>query len=206
MNYAHAISSKGVETDRVILAQKGDLESFNHLVLAYQDRIFSLAFHILGDADLADDIAQNTFLAAYHNLPQFRNGSFQSWLFRIATNACYDELRRQKRHPALSLDAEEQEEERLILPNEFPGVSISPEKAYEKLEIEQSIQKALNQLVAEQRAVVVLVDLQGHNYQEAAEVLGIPVGTVKSRIARGRMQLSHLLKDYLDIDRFANVE
>src|SRR5512143_282723 len=89
--------------DLVLAAQKGDLESFNQLVLSYQDRIFNLAVRILGDVDLAEDITQNTFLSAYRCLPRFRNGSFHSWLYRIATNACYDEYRRRKKHPVMSL-------------------------------------------------------------------------------------------------------
>ncbi len=179
--------------DLVLAAQKGDLEAFNELVLSYQDKIFALALRILGDEDSAEDITQDTFLIAYRNLPHFRNGSFRSWLYRIATNACYDELRRRKRRPTLSLEYEDNEEERLLPLYEFPGSSNGVEKAYENHELEQAIQQAINQLDVDQRAVVTLVDLQDFEYQEAAQILGVPIGTVKSRLARARQQLSHLL-------------
>jgi RNA polymerase sigma-70 factor, ECF subfamily len=181
------------EADLVRVAQKGDVEAFNQLVRFYQDRIFSLAARILGDEDSAEDITQNTFLTAYLNLPRFRNGSFRSWIYRIATNACYDELRRHKRYPVLSLEHEDDAEERLLPLYDFQGRGILPEKEAERHELEQAIQMALSQLDVDRRAAVVLVDLQELTYQEAAQVLGIPVGTVKSRLARGRLGLSQLL-------------
>jgi len=181
------------EADLVRVAQKGDIEAFNQLVRFYQDRIFSLAARILGDEDSAEDITQNTFLTAYLNLPRFRNGSFRSWIYRIATNACYDELRRHKRYPVLSLEHEDDAEERLLPLYDFQGRGILPEKEAERHELEQAIQMALSHLDVDRRAAVVLVDLQELTYQEAAQVLGIPVGTVKSRLARGRLGLSQLL-------------
>ena len=183
-------SSAGLnEADLVKAAQKGDVEAFNQLVRFYQDRIFSLAARILGEADSAEDITQNTFMTAYLNLPRFRNGSFRSWIYRIATNACYDELRRHKRYPVLSLEHEDDAEERLLPLYDFQGQSILPEKEVERHELEQAIQLALSQLDVDRRAAVVLVDLQELTYQEAAQVLRIPVGTVKSRLARGRLEL-----------------
>jgi RNA polymerase sigma factor (sigma-70 family) len=162
-------------------------------VLFYQDRIFSLAARILGEEDSAEDITQNTFLTAYLNLPRFRNGSFRSWLYRIATNACLDELRRHKRYPVLSLENEDDAEERLSPLYDFPGPSILPEREAERHELEQAVKQVLNQLDADRRAVVVLVDLQDFDYQEAAQILGVPIGTVKSRLARARLQLRHVL-------------
>lgn len=181
------------EADLVAAAQKGDLESFNQIVLLYQDRIFTLASRILGDADSAEDLAQNAFLAAYRNLSSFRNGSFRSWLYRIATNLCYDEIRRRKRHPLLSLEYEDNEEERLFPVFDLPDPRILPEKEYERRELQQVIQRAIDQLDPDQRAVVVLVDLQDFDYQEAAQILGIPIGTVRSRLARARVRLRSLL-------------
>ena len=181
------------EADLVSVAQKGDLEAFNRLVLSYQDKIFTLAVRILGDEDSAKDITQNTFLSAYLKLYRFRNGSFRSWLYRIATNTCYDEFRRRKRHPVLSFEEEDDAEERLSPPYDFPGPSILPEKEFERRELEHIVQQALNQLDTDQRAVVVLVDLQDFDYQEAAQILGVPIGTVKSRLARARLRLRYLL-------------
>jgi len=181
------------EADLVLAAKKGDLEAFNQLVILYQERIFSLALRILGDEDSAEDITQNTFLAAYRSLPGFRNGSFRSWLYRIGTNACYDELRRRKRHPVLPLEYEDEAEEGLVPLQDLPDSGMLPEKEYERYEVEQVIQQGLDRLDMDQRAVVVLVDLQGFDYTEAAQILGVPLGTVKSRLARARLQLRHLL-------------
>jgi RNA polymerase sigma factor (sigma-70 family) len=181
------------EADLVSAAQKGDLDAFNQLVLLYQDRIYSLALRILGDETSAEDITQETFLAAYRSLSGFRNGSFRSWLYRIATNACYDELRRRKAHPVQPLELEDETEERFPPGYALSNSSPSPEKEYERLEVERAIQRALNQLDADYRAVVVLVDLQDFGYQEAAQILRVPIGTVKSRLARARRQLRHLI-------------
>jgi RNA polymerase sigma-70 factor (ECF subfamily) len=181
------------ETDLVVAAQKGDVEAFNQLVLSYQDKIFNLAARILGDSALADDISQNTFLTAYLSLPRFRNGSFRSWLFRIATNLCYDIHRQHKRHPVVSLENETESEERFLPLYDFPDPSGLPEKELEKREFEQHVQQALDQLDADHRTVVALIDLQDFDYKEAAQILDVPIGTVKSRLARGRQKLSHVL-------------
>ena len=182
------------EADLVLAAQEGDLEAFNQMVLLYQSRIFALALRILGDEDSAEDITQNTFLTAYLKLNRFRNGSFCSWLYRITTNACIDEIRRHKRYPIQSLEYEDDTEEKLLPSNDFNGFGILPEIEAEKHELEQVVQQALNLLDADQRVVVVLVDLQDCDYQEAAQILGIPLGTVKSRLSRARLRLHHLLK------------
>jgi RNA polymerase sigma-70 factor (ECF subfamily) len=184
------------EAELVSATQRGDLEAFNQLVLTYQDHVFSLASRIVGDDDLAEDITQNTFLAAYRHLSGFRYGSFRSWLLQIATHACFDELRKQKRHPNQSLEYEADREEKLFPIYDLPIPSTLPEKEYEQRELNQAIQSALNQLDADRRAVVVLVDLEDFDYQEAAQILAVPIGTVKSRLGRARLQLRHHLKAY----------
>ncbi len=183
------------EAGLVRAAQKGDLEAFNQIVLCYQDRIFAMALRILGDEVLAEDITQNTFLKAYLNLSHFRNGAIRSWLYRIAINACFDELRKYKRHPLLSLEYENDDEESLLPPQDFLDSSTLPEKEFEKHELEHAVQLALNRLDADQRAVVVLVDIQDLDYQEASQVLGVPIGTIKSRLARARINIRKLLME-----------
>jgi RNA polymerase sigma factor (sigma-70 family) len=178
-------------------SREGDLDAFNQLVLHYQAMIYNLAQRILGDPDSADDITQDTFLTAYLNLSRFRNGSFRSWLYRIATNACYDVHRQHKRHPVLSIEKEILEEQEFLPLFDVHGSSLMPEVEFDRHELGQVIQKALNQLDVDQRTVVVLIDLQDFDYQEAAQILGIPVGTVKSRLARARMILRHLLSTFL---------
>ncbi len=196
VDYATAQASlTSTDEDRwVSAAQGGDLEAFNRLVVLYQDRIYTLASRLLGDEDSAADITQDAFLSAYRSLPNFHHGSFRGWLYRIATNACYDELRRRKRRPVISLEFEDEAEERSLEPYDFEDHTASPEKQYEQRELEQTIQRALNRLNPDQRAVVVLVDLQEFDYQEAAEILGVPIGTVKSRLVRARLQLRELLR------------
>lgn len=181
------------EAHLILAARKGDQEAFNELVLLNQDAVYNLAYRLSGEADLAEDITQDTFLIAYRSLPGFRNGSFKSWLIRIATNACYDEFRRRKRHPVAPIETEDRSEENLIARYDWPVPQLSPEQWIMQHEFEQTIQQALNMLDPDQRVVVVLADLQEMDYLEVAQVLRIPIGTVKSRLARGRRVLRQLL-------------
>jgi RNA polymerase sigma-70 factor (ECF subfamily) len=181
------------EDDLVRAAQRGDLESYNQLVLYYQDRIFGFVSRILGDEDLAADITQDAFIRAYQSLSSFRNGSFRSWLYQIAKNASFDELRRQKKHILVSIDDEDEDDEKTSLLSFLPSDEPSPEQVYERYELNQVIQKALDRLNPDQRAVIVLVDIQEYDYQEAADALGINIGTVKSRLARARQNLREVL-------------
>ncbi len=187
------VSAVSDETVLIQASRKGDQDAFNQLVLRYQDRIYNLAVRILGDMDAASDITQNTFLTAYLNLKGFRNGSFRSWLYRIATNACYDVHRIHKRHPVLSIEGKELAEEKMLPLDEYSASSGLPEREFEKRELEQVIQHALDQLDFNQRSLVILIDQQELDYKEAAQILGIPVGTVKSRLARTRLRLRQLL-------------
>jgi RNA polymerase sigma-70 factor, ECF subfamily len=190
------------ESQLVLEAQKGDLRAFNELVLIYQDVVYNLAYRILGDEDSAEDITQDTFLSAYRNMPRFRNGSFRSWLFRITTNACFDELRRRKRHPILSIESEDGPEEDSLSFYDQSLHQISPEQSYLRREMAETLQQALNSLDPDQRSVVVMVDLQDMDYQEAARVLHIPIGTVKSRLARARVRL-HRDLFHQDLDGYS---
>jgi len=189
-------STSANETQLISAARRGDVDAFNQLVLCYQDRIYNLSARILGDNDLAEDITQNTFLTAYLNLPRFRNGSFRSWIYRIATNACYDVHRRHKRYPVMSLENEILAEERISPLDDFSGSSTLPEMEVERHELEQVIQQALNRLDADQRTIVVLIDQQDFDYAEVAQILRIPIGTVKSRLARARLRLRQLLSKF----------
>jgi RNA polymerase sigma factor (sigma-70 family) len=196
------VTEKTADLDEVMLisaSREGDLDAFNQLVLRYQAMIYNLAQRTLGDSDSADDITQETFLTAYLNLPRFRNGSFRSWLYRIATNACYDVHRQHKRHPVLSIEKEIIEEQEFLPLFDVHGSSLMPEVEFERHELGRIIQKALDHLEVDQRTVVVLVDLQDFDYQEAAQILGIPVGTVKSRLARARMALRQQLTNFLHV-------
>lgn len=169
-------------------ARSGDLAAFNELVLAYQGLVYNLCLRQLGQQQAAEDAAQETFISAWRNLHSLR-GAFRPWLLRIAANACTDELRRRGRRPSSSLDValeagapEPQDEEP------------SPETAALHGELRREVEEALQALPEEQRLAVILSDLQGFDYAEIAAVMKTSLGTVKSRISRGRARLREVLR------------
>lgn len=178
----------------VTAAQRGDVESFNALVRLYEGRVYNLCYRMLGDADGAADATQDSFLAAFRNLRVFRGGSFRSWLLRIATNACYDVLRARKRRPALSLDATIAAAEEEAAPLQIADSGESPDEYALRRELARAIEHGLAELPEDQRLVVILCDLQGLAYDEIAEVTGANLGTVKSRLSRGRARLRDVLR------------
>jgi RNA polymerase sigma-70 factor, ECF subfamily len=181
------------ETELIEAASKGDLDSFNHLVLQYQNLLYTQAYRMMGESDSAEDLTQEAFIIAYRKLHTFRGGSFKAWLIRIATNLCYDELRRYKRRPIIALEPLDQNQEEVESPNWLTDPGESPEEAVERQELANAIQDCLNQLSPDYKAVVVLVDFQEMDYSEAAQVVGSPLGTIKSRLARARTHLKDCL-------------
>lgn len=178
-------------------AQRGSLDAFNALVLTYQDSAYNLAYRLLSDGDEAADITQKAFISAYRNLTSFRGGSFRAWLLRMVTNACYDELRRRKRHPTIALEPLDQDEEEVESPFWLADEDPSPEQVMVNRELELALQHCLEDIPPEFRAVVVLVDVEGRDYQEVAGVIDKPLGTVKSRLARARLKLRDCLRYFL---------
>jgi RNA polymerase sigma-70 factor (ECF subfamily) len=177
----------------VAAAQRGDVESFNALVRLYEGRVYNLCFRMLGDADSAADAAQDAFLSAFRNLRSFRGGSFRSWMLRIATNACYDVLRARKRRPAVSLDAEV-DDEADSSPLQIADSAETPTDFALRRELAHAIQRGLAELPDEQRVILILSDIEGLAYEEIAEVTNTNLGTVKSRLSRGRARLRDILK------------
>jgi RNA polymerase sigma-70 factor (ECF subfamily) len=177
----------------VAAAQRGDVESFNALIRLYEGRVYNLCFRMLGDADSAADAAQDAFLSAFRNLRGFRGGSFRSWMLRIATNTCYDVLRARKRRPAVSLDAETDDEDDSS-PLQVADGAESPTDFALRRELAQAIQRGLDALPEDQRVILVLSDIEGLAYEEIAEVTNTNLGTVKSRLSRGRARLRDILK------------
>lgn len=175
-------------------AQHGSLDSFNQLVLVYQDAVYAQAYRMMGESEPAQDATQDAFISAYRSLGSYRGGSFNAWLLRIVTNACYDELRRRKRHPTTSLEPLDADDEEIESPRWLADQGESPEAETERSQLGDAIQHCLDNLPVEFRAVVVLVDIQGMDYSEAAMAVGKPVGTVKSRLARARMRLRDCLQ------------
>ncbi len=182
-------------------ARKGDLDAFNRLVLHYQGHAYNVAYRIMGDPASAADATQEAFISAFRSLRRFRGGSFRSWLLRIVTNACYDELRRRKRRPATSFDdlvAEGDDSESDSL-EWIPSGDETPESAAQRADLARALQDCLDALAPEFRVVAVLVDVEEYNYKEAAEVVGTPLGTIKSRLARARAELRDCLQGYREL-------
>jgi RNA polymerase sigma-70 factor, ECF subfamily len=179
------------ETRIIREAQQGSLSAFNQLVMAYQGTAYNVAYRVIGSTDAAADACQEAFIKAYQALNQYRGGSFKSWLLRIVTNACYDQLRYKSRRPADSL------EDLTENPDDHNPNLVSdderPEDYVARLELNDLIQVGINHLPEDQRVVLVLSDVQGFSYQEIAEIIGQPLGTVKSRLSRGRQRLRDFL-------------
>ena len=180
-------------------AQAGSLDAFNALVLHYQDGVFNTALRILGDEDLASDATQEAFLSAFRSITSFRGGSFKAWLMRTVTNACYDELRRQKRRPSVPLEPESDDGEEIDSPRWLADPEMSPEQKAEADEVERAIQHCLNNLPLEFKTVVVMADIQGMDYSEVAIAVRVPLGTIKSRLARARLRLRECLQGFSEL-------
>ena len=177
-------------------AQRGDLEAFNRLVLAYQDIVFDTALRILSDENLAADAAQEAFLSAFRALNSYRGGSFRAWLLRTVTNACYDELRRKQRRPTTSLEPMTEDGEEFESPRWLADPEPSPEEQLDREELNHAIQHCLDNLPADFKMVVVLADIQGLDYSEVASAIRKPLGTIKSRLARARLRLRDCLQGF----------
>jgi RNA polymerase sigma-70 factor, ECF subfamily len=180
------------EAALITSAQRGSVDAFNELILHYQSQVYNLAFHIMHDDAAADDATQEAFISAYRALKQFRGGSFRAWLLRIVTNACYDELRRQKRRPKVSWEdfGDMEEEANPHLVDDGPR----PEDSIQQQELRALLERAIAKLPEHHRTTLVLVDRLGLSYEEAAEAMGVALGTVKSRLARARQEMQELLR------------
>ena len=191
------------DAELVIRCQRGDLAAFNLIVERYQSRVFNVAARILGNRASAEDVAQETFVSAYRAIGRFRGGSLPAWLIRIATNASRDFLRASRRRPAESLDE-------FLLDQGFQPSSGDPTPEQQALagEFGAAIQEAILSLPEDQRAVLVLVDVQGFSYEETATATGASIGTVKSRLSRARARMRDQLVQRRELlpDEFRQVD
>lgn len=187
------------EAGLIRAAGEGDLNAFNRLVLAYQDLAYTQAYRVLGEHAAADDATQEAMISAYKNIRSFRGGSFKAWLLRIVTNACYDELRRRKRRPTTPLEPVDEADEEIESPYWIADPGELPEETTERGQLGDAIQDCLNGLPDDFRVVVVMVDVQGMDYQEASSLMGIPLGTTKSRLARARLRLRDCLQGFWEL-------
>lgn len=168
-------------------AQKGDLSAFNQLVQRHERVVFSVCLRLLRDVGLAEDAGQDTFIRAWNAISSFRGGLVRPWLLRVATNRSYDILRAKARRPAQSLDAELFEVE-----PEWTSQSAGaehPESFAARSELSAYLERALAGLPDDQRLAIILSDVQGYGYEEIARIMNVAIGTVKSRISRGRSTL-----------------
>ncbi len=181
------------EDELILLSKEGNLDSYNNLVEIYQQQVYNIALRMLGIPQDAEDITQEIFVQSWKALGSFRGQNFRAWLFRIASNACRDFLRSKKSRKADSLDA--------IFPeyNPIPSSLESPEENVIKDEVSQLIAQQLLLLSEDQRIVVTLADLQGLSYEEIAQITDTSLGTVKSRLNRGRTNLRDLLLKYEEL-------
>lgn len=181
------------ETTLVQSAQHGNLEAFNSLVDHYQALLFRIAVRMLGDEDDAADATQMAWISAFRNLNGFRGGNLRTWLARVVVNTCYDEIRRQhRRHetPLVQVDVGGEEiEPDCWLADPTPGV----EQIAEAKEFDRAVSTGLQSLPLVYRTMLVLVDIEGMSYEEAAAAARVPMGTVRSRLARARMALREQL-------------
>jgi RNA polymerase sigma-70 factor (ECF subfamily) len=186
------------EAALLLRARERDLDAFNSLVEIHQRAVYNLCLRMLGNSSLAEDATQEAFFSAYRGMAGFKGQHFRPWLMRIASNACTDELRRRGRRPAMSIDAPLPGSEE---PIDLPDTAAGPEAQALRRETQGVVQAALLRLPPDQRLAVVLCDIQGFAYEEIAEAMRTSVGTVKSRIARGREKLRRELAELEHLSR-----
>jgi RNA polymerase sigma-70 factor, ECF subfamily len=177
-------------------ARDGSLDAFNDLVECYQDHLYALVARMVPDRDQAADAVQEAFFSAFRNLRSFRGGSVRSWLSRIAVNAAMDQQRLRKRRP--SQPYPELEDESWQPP---AGEDADPVRTAMEGERTRVLNAALGSITPDQRHAIVLFDIEGFDYAEIAEMTGVSLGTVKSRIHRGRLALRDLLEGSMGLFR-----
>jgi len=182
------------EENLITNAANGDLEAFNQLVLNYQDIVYHHVWTILRDQDQAADAAQESFIKAYRAIDRFRGGSFRAWIMRIAANTSYDYLRRNKRHPVQSLFPEDSNGEEYESPAWIVDTTPSVQSIVEKKEAAHQIYQMLDELPEIYRTPIILIDMYDFDYSEAAQTLKVPMGTLKSRLVRGRIKMQEKLQ------------
>ena len=176
------MTSPGTDSELIARVVSGDRDAFNELMRTHEDRVFSVCLRIMGDREKALDATQETFLTLFRKAGQFKGESaLGTWIYRIAVNTCYDQLRKAKRRPSEHL------------PDHVDPSDPSAEDAMESAALRPDIEEALDALPPEFRSAVVLSDLEGLSMPETASALGIPIGTVKSRVFRGRRLLAKKL-------------
>lgn len=181
------------EVTLIKLCKEGDLQAFEELISKYEARVFNITFRILGDYAEAEDVSQDILVKVFRFIKGFKEqSSFYTWLYRITVNECMDVINKRKKAVIYSIDTPiETENDEIAREIQDKGESVE-EKA-ERNELRKYLAEAINSLSSEHRAVIVLRDVQGFSYEEIAEIIKCPPGTVKSRINRARCELKDLL-------------
>lgn len=182
-----------VEKRLVRQVKEGQVQAFAELVELYKDRLYQLAYRMLGNAHEAEDVTQETFLRVYTNLDRYDpNQKFSTWIYRIATNLSIDRIR--KHRPKFSLDAEMNDRENLNLYATLPDKERTPEEQVIAGELQQKVQEAISSLSPSYRTIMILRYIEDLSLQEISEILQLPVTTIKTRIHRGREALRKKLQ------------
>jgi len=187
-------SMSSSEKELIKRAKKGDVEAFEQLIEGCQKKVFNIALRMLGNYDDASELAQEVFLKAYKSIKNFKGDSlFNTWIYKVTTNACLDEIRKRKNKKVVYLDEDIElggNEIKRQIKDDSPG----PELKAEDNELKRAVMDSINMLPEEYRTVIVLRDIQGFTYEEIANIIKCPEGTVKSRINRARQALKKILQ------------
>ncbi len=199
VGYAQVICLTQPDTTLVERCRANDEAAFNEVVSRYKDRVYNYLYRMLGDAADAEDLTQEVFVRLYTSLGSFRSqASLNTWLFRIAGNLCIDHFRRSKKHRAIAYSLDEPLGGEGDAPgHEVADVTYEPHQLLERHELSAQIQTALSGMPEKLRSVLLLHDIEGMPYEEIAQVVGCPLGTVKSRLFNARLQLRKRLTGYL---------
>ena len=182
------------ETALIKKIKDGDLDAFSHLVRSYEKKAFNFTYRMLKDVHLAEDATQEAFLRVFSKIDTFRgNSSFSTWFYTILNNICLDILRKKSRQAETTTLYQQNDDEEFEL--QIEDTSPGPHERLQKKDALKSLEKAISKLSKEHKAVIILRDIEDKEYDEIAQILGISLGTVKSRLSRARLALRKILED-----------
>ena len=171
--------------------QDGDVGAYNQLVFRFKDRLLNFIYRFVNDLDLAEDLVQDTLLKLYTHKDSYREiAKFSTWLYTIAANLARTELRKKKRRKTFSVTELSREDREFIIASS----DVDPSQDFSSQNFEKSVQRALAELPNDFKTIIILRDIQELSYDEISKIVKVPLGTVKSRINRGRVKLQQLLK------------
>jgi len=187
------------DSELVKKAQQGNNKAFEELVRRYEQKVYNIAFRMLGKEEEAKDAMQDSFLRAYRFISKFKGEStFYTWLYRITTNVCLTRLKQRQKKESLTLSLDQPIADAEDAQREIPDFKYSPELLHERQVMQKALQSAINELPSEYRSVIVLRELQGLSNKEVSKALRLTVASVKSRLHRGRVFLRNRLSKYIE--------